>query len=259
MNIFKLFIFIVFSSFLSCSMFVEVAEAMYGVSDSDDLPDSDTIYYDYIEDPKDLDVYIFFKEVDVDDNRFPYDINIHLYNNSLDYVLIEGGHFKLNGVLIPTRYNYCLEYEIDSVFIPSDSIYTLEIMLSNGSIYKKKINFNIKTKFDYYTSSVENLSDEFSVYWESDIPVDYLTIVASLTYTDSTNNTKSEYGLESLDFYNFPESTFVKKPFLVDSSEVENLSVSLYPKWQHSLSDIFSTGSFFQIYNKYHLPIWNKD
>lgn len=220
---------------------------------------ADSLDYVYIDNPADLMLDIHFDKFIGNNKKEENEIYIYSYDTSGANKLIKDGYIKINGkpmAELETSIFHRKFYELKNIIISCDCTYTIEVMMSDSSVFSEELDFPSENLSEFSTNPIDNLYDILTITWEG-------TISDGVIYTSGT----VEFGekqvsgnridlSDTVNSYAFEESYFVNSPFVNDSLSATKLIVSLNSIWSTTDFSEYFKDSKIIVYYEYEKVAW---
>ncbi|MDD5343665.1 MAG: hypothetical protein PHW12_04510 [Smithella sp.] len=144
-----------------------------------------------------------------------WSIVVNLKDKNGSYIEIKNGGISINGINMIT--DYLLGTNAPYYYLPSamlsivpDSLYTITIVLSNGTKYLAKVKTPQKDLYAFYIAAQHKYSDSLTVSWQDTVTDSDLEIYTQKHFDHDTINATSNFPIVSpvLGQYTFPPSFF---------------------------------------------------
>lgn len=220
---------------------------------------ADSLDYVYIGNPNDLKLEIYFDKFIANDNKEENEIRIYSYDSSGANKLIKDGYVKINGMAmaeLETSIFHKKVYELENINISCDSTYTIEVRMSDSSIFSEILDFPSKNVSALTAGSIDNLSDMLTIVWEGTIPDGVIYTSGTVQFGEKQASGSRIDLSDTTNTYTFEENYFVNSPFVNDSISATKLIVFLNTIWSSTDFSEYFNDSKIIVYYEYEKIAW---
>lgn len=236
---------------VSCTKFIEDL-----IGPLPDGPHDPRVPYLYIDDLEDIELRVRFSKLDYYEDDYT-SITIALYDTTGDARLIKDGYIKINNEKLDEKTIVWYQYNTKKIPISSNNTYTLEVMLSDGSIYSEVLPFPSQEISNYIAPRMMELSDKLTVTWDNSMPGADIRLAIEIKYSDGSRYNEAIDGLDSLNSYTFNDSFFVNEPYANNSLLTNIIKLDLIADWEkEDFSENFTRSSRMNVFYRIEKRPW---